>query len=123
VVWQSKIQASNGSTFLYDIQDCGSLLGLYSRGRMYFLTKDKGAPAASVIGDLSARPWADGHRLLAPTTGGVIVEYSLPGVQAMRSLAIGGAIASIAPIPTPLPLLAVGLKDGTLVLYNPEGER
>jgi Uncharacterized protein conserved in bacteria len=123
VLWQSKVEAGGGAAFLYDIQDGGSLLGLYSRGRMYFLSKASGAQLPTVIGNLSGRPWLDSRRAYAPTSEGDIVEYALPAVEAKRTLKVGGSIVSIALVPTPIPTLAVGLKDGTLVLCNPEGVR
>jgi hypothetical protein len=123
LVWQKKIDASSSSGFLYDIQDAGSLIGLYARGRLYLLSKANGEPAGGVIGNLSARPYVDARRVYAPTVAGEILEYSLPGASVTRSLKIGAPITSILAIPEPLPSLAIGLKDGTLLLYNPEGEK
>lgn len=123
LVWQKRIDASSSSGFLYDIQDAGSLIGLYARGRLYLLSKANGEPAAGVIGSLSARPYVDARRVYAPTTAGEVVEYSLPGAAPTRSFKIGAPITSILAIPEPVPSLAIGLKDGTLVLYNPEGEK
>jgi hypothetical protein len=56
-------------------------------------------------------------------SSGEVVEYSLPAGSTVRSLGIGASISSIIPIPGQPLRLAIGLKDGTLLLYNPEGEK
>jgi outer membrane protein assembly factor BamB len=120
IVWQRKIEAA---TFLDDVQDAGGLVGLYSKGRFYFLSKSSGDLSPVVIGNLAARPCVDGSRAYAPTSSGEIVEYSLPSGERKRTLSVGGSISSVAMLPGPLAVLAIGMNDGTLMLYNPEGER
>jgi hypothetical protein len=121
--WQRKIETSGNSSFVYDIQDAGQWIGLYSRGRFYLLAKNTGEQLPFVAGNLSARPCLDGKRLFAPMSSGEVVEYSLPAGSTVRSLGIGASISSIIPIPGQPLRLAIGLKDGTLLLYNPEGEK
>jgi Uncharacterized protein conserved in bacteria len=123
LLWQKKQIAGSGATFIHDIQDAGSYIALYSRGRLYLVEKATGEVAPNVIGNLAARPYVDASRILAPTNGGDVAEYLLPSLELRRSVHIGGPIASVLPISEPMPALAVGLGDGTIVIYNPEGEK
>lgn len=51
------------------------------------------------------------------------MEYALPGGEMRRSFRIGGSISSVMPVADPIPALAIGLRDGSIVIYNPEGEK
>gem|GEM_PF-6569009 len=120
VVWEKKVDSAS---FLSDIQDAGSLIGLYSKGRLYLLSKATGDLSPVVIGNLAARPYVDGSRVYAPTVSGDIVEYALPSGERKKSISVGGPISAVTVLPGPSVVVAVGMKDGTLALFNPGGER